>query len=70
MLPEEPHNGFAIEPTSAKPLPEVLSSEDILMHRIGPVPSRNQILCKSFQNGAEGVLANSPSHTRTAEQIL
>jgi hypothetical protein len=35
----EPNDSFTIETSLAKPLPEVLSSKDILMHGIEPVPN-------------------------------
>jgi len=68
MLLEESHNSVAIETSSApKPLPKVLGSENILMHRIGPVPACDQVLYKLLQNGANRVLVDSPSDARTAE---
>jgi hypothetical protein len=70
VLAAEPNNSFTIETSSAKPLPEVLSSEDILMHGIKPMPTRNQVLRKLLQNRTDWALANSSSDTSTTEQIL
>ncbi|MCD4727227.1 MAG: hypothetical protein K8R46_06175 [Pirellulales bacterium] len=60
MPPEKSHDGFAVDTSLAQPLPEVLGGEDILIHRTAPVPVCDQVPYKLLQNGANGVLANSP----------